>query len=143
MADLKKAFDKEPKSKRAILISAVIAFAATFFPWTGVSFGTLGSASVNGWHSYGLLTALGSLALVLVWLLPKLGVKFKLPAKEKQIDQIISIIILVGPILWIISSNFAFEFIKVGLYIALGAGISAVYFSFKAKRKSTTSHKSS
>lgn len=131
MTDLQKAFEKEPKTKRMILGAAGVAFVSTFFPWASFSLGSFGGVSVNGWHSYGLLTALGSLAMILLWLLPKVGVKFKLPVKEDALNKALPLVILAGSVLWLIDTNFEFGFAGIGLYVALAAGAVATLFTFK------------
>ncbi|ACU53022.1 hypothetical protein Afer_0047 [Acidimicrobium ferrooxidans DSM 10331] len=45
-------------SGRIVTVVSVIVLIALFLPWYGVSIGSL-SVSVDGLHSYGLLTALG------------------------------------------------------------------------------------
>ena len=147
--DLKKAFNKESSSKKAVLVAAVVALVSSFLPWISISFGSsdllgdLGSITNNGWVSWGYLTIIASFGVILLWVLPKVGVKFKLPVKEVDAYKILSAAILAGPVLWIIASNFDFGSMGIGFYLALLAGGGAVYVSFFAKKKkaSTTSAK--
>jgi uncharacterized membrane protein len=136
MEDLKKAFIKETKEKRTILISAIIAFIGTFFPWTSVSmqsiFVRMGQYSANGWQ---YLCILASLCLIALWVLPKAGIKIKLPAKEDFIEKILVLIMLLGPAFWIFSMGFELRFIGYGTYISLIASAIAVYTVFKQKAK--------
>ncbi|MFH1284860.1 MAG: hypothetical protein ABIH78_04745 [Candidatus Peregrinibacteria bacterium] len=134
MSDLKTSFEKEPKSKKIILVAAAAAFISTLLPWFSISFGSFGAASVNGWHSFGLFTALSSLVLVLLWLLPKVGVKFTMPAADDVLNKILSVIMLAGPVIFILQDSFNFSFFGVGIYIALAAGVIATYFSFAGKK---------
>ncbi|MFA6992605.1 MAG: hypothetical protein WC269_05025 [Candidatus Gracilibacteria bacterium] len=133
MEDLKKTFDKEPKGKKIVLVSAAAALISTFLPWYSLGFGY----SYNAWHSYGFLTVVASIALVLIWLLPKVGVKFKLPVKEDLLEKVLAVVMLAGPVVWVIESNFMFELFGFGIYVALAAGVAAVYFTFVGKKKST------
>jgi len=130
MDDLKKNFDKEPVGVKVVLAAAVAGVIASFLPWWSFSFGGFGSAAVNGWHSYGLLTSISSILIVLMWLLPKVGVKFSLPWNEKSLFKVLSVAMLAGPVLWVIDSNFSFSFVGLGVYLALGAGGLATYYSF-------------
>jgi len=139
MEDLKKKFGKEPVGRQRILIAGVIGVVASFLPWWSVSFGSFGSASMNGWHSYGLLTTIASLAIVLNWLLPKVGVKYKLPWKEDLMLKVLSVAMLAGPVLWIINVSFSFSMVGLGAYLALVAGGVAAYYAFvKTKAPKTT-----
>jgi len=129
MDDLKKTFEKEPLGKRVILISALAALVSSFLPWwSDPIISSLGAFSFNGWHSFGYLNALGSLAIILLWLLPKVGVKFTLPAKEAMLYKILIVVMSAGPVMVIIDSKFEFSFLGTGLYISLIACAVAVYF---------------
>ncbi|MFC1615585.1 hypothetical protein ACFL21_00445 [Patescibacteria group bacterium] len=141
MDDIKKSFEKEPQSKKIILIAAAAALVATFLPWFKASLGEFGALSVNGWHSYGFITVIGSAGLVLIWLLPKLGVKYKLPAKEDYIEKGLAIAIIAGPVLWLIDMGFDFSFVGLGLYLAVAAGGVATYFKFVPKKAKKTTKK--
>ena len=77
-----------------------------------------------------MLTTIASLAIVLNWLLPKVGVKYNLPWKEEILLKIFSVAMLAGPVLWIIDTSFSFSMIGLGVYLALVAGGVAVYYSF-------------
>lgn len=139
MDDLKKSFDKEPKSRKIILLSALAGLVSSFLPWWSISidspFGSFGGFSANGWHGFGYLTALSSIALLLMWVLPKVGVKFSLPAKEDVLYKGLSIALLAGPVVWILDSNFEFSVMGVGVYLALAAGAAATYVSVIKKDK--------
>ena len=146
MEDLKKSFEKEPKTRKYVLGSAAVAFISSFLPWISYSYGPLGSYSQNGWTRFGLITAFSSLALVLLWVLPRVGVKFKLPAKEEVLYKVLAGMILAGAVLWLWDSAFSFSFMGFGFYIGLAAGVVAVYFSFfvggkKAAHTGETSQK--
>jgi len=130
MEDLKMKFKKEPVGRQRIVVAGLAGVVASFLPWWSISFGSFGSASVNGWHSYGMLTTIASLAIVLNWLLPKVGVKYNLPWKEEILLKIFSVAMLAGPVLWIIDTSFSFSMIGLGVYLALVAGGVAVYYSF-------------
>lgn len=135
MEDLKKKFDKEPVGKQRILIAGLLGVVASILPWWSVSFGSFGSASVNGWHSYGLITTIASLAIVLNWVLPKVGVKYKLPWKEEMMLKALSVAMLAGPVLMIIDVSFSFSFVGLGVYLALVAGGVAAYYAFAKTKK--------
>jgi len=138
MEDLKKKFEKEPVGRQRIILAGLLGVVASFFPWWSMSFGSFGAASVNGWHGYGLLTTVAALLIVLNWLLPKVGVKYKLPWKEEGLLKVLSIVMLAGPVLWIVNYNFTFATIGLGVYFALAAGAVAAYYAFvktKAKAK--------
>ena len=139
MEDLRKAFKKETKQKRIIIISSLVAFVGTFFPWTSVPFQSIlsrmGHYSANGWHSVEYLCVFASIILIALWVLPKAGMKFKLPAKEDFIEKILVIAMLAGPTLWIFNMDFEFQFIGYGTYISLIASAIAVYTVFKQKVK--------
>ncbi len=135
MEDLKKKFEKEPVGKQRILIAGLIGVVASFLPWWSVSFGSFGSASMNGWHSYGLLTTIASLAIVLNWLLPKVGVKYKLPWKEEMMLKVLSVAMLAGPVIWVINVSFSFSMVGIGVYLALVAGGIAAYYAFAKTKK--------
>lgn len=139
MDDLKKNFDKEPVGVKVVLVAAVAGVVASFLPWWSI--GGLWGASVNGWHGYGFLTSISSVLIVLMWLLPKVGVKFSLPWNEKSLFKILSVAMLAGPVLWLFSYyqqmsgvpsylGFSFSFVGLGVYLALGAGGAATYYSF-------------
>ncbi|MBD3360601.1 hypothetical protein GF366_02240 [Candidatus Peregrinibacteria bacterium] len=142
MTDLKKSFEKEPKAKKIILVSAAAALVSTFLPWMSISFGTFASAAINGWHRFGILTVLASIALILLWLLPKVKVKFKLPAKEDMLIKVLSVVMLAGPVIFIMDSRFEFAFLGFGLYIALAAGVVATYFAFAKSKKTKKAEES-
>ena len=131
MTDLQKAFQKEPKNQKGILLSAAVVFIGTFLPWMSMSLGPFGGVSVNGWHSFGLLSVLGSAALVLVWLLPKLGIKLNLPAKPGAIQKVLAVATLAGPVIALIQSDFSFSFLSIGFYLALAGGAGALFFSLQ------------
>jgi hypothetical protein len=133
MDDLKKSFEKEGKGRKIILVAALAGFISSFLPWWSISFGGLGGFSVNGWHSYGFLTALASIAMILLWVLPKVGVKFTLPVKDDVLYKVLSLVMAAGPVLVILDSGFEFSFMGMGVYLALVAGGFAVYFSFITK----------
>lgn len=137
MDDLKKSFEKEPKTRKIILVAALAGFVSTFFPWWSISidspFGDFGGFSANGWHRFGYLTGLSSLGIILMWLLPKVGVKFTLPAKEEVLYKGLSIALLAGPVIWILDSSFDFSVMGVGVYIALAAGGISTYFTVVKK----------
>lgn len=139
MDDLKKSFDKEPKSRKIILLSALAGLVSSFLPWWSISidspFGSFGGFSANGWHRFGYLTALSSIALILMWVLPKIGMKFSLPAKEDVLYKVLSIALLAGPVIWILDSSFEFSVMGVGVYLALAAGAAATYFAVIKKDK--------
>lgn len=119
---------KEEPGRKYVVISALIAFAATFLPW----FQYFGFSSANGWNRGGFLTVIGSLGLLALWTLPKL--KIELPSFVKNPDlaeKLLTIAMLSGPVYVIINSNFHFSYFGIGLYIALLAGAGAVYFKFK------------
>ena len=130
MEDLKMKFKKEPVGRQRIIFAGLAGVVASFLPWWSISFGSFGSASVNGWHSYGLLTTIASLAIVLNWLLPKVGVKYKLPWKEDMMLKVFAGAMLAGPVLWLIDASFSFSMIGLGVYLALVAGGVATYYSF-------------
>lgn len=138
MEDLKSKFQKEPVGKRRIIIAGLAGVVASFLPWWSISFGSFGGASVNGWHSYGLLTTLAALAIVLDWVLPKLGVKYKLPWKEESLLKVLSIVMIAGPVLWIIDVSFSFTTVGIGVYLALLAGLVAAYYAFAKTSKAKT-----
>lgn len=137
MEDLRKAFKKETKYKRKILILALIAFIGTFFPWASVNLRSIltkmGHYSANGWHGTGYLCVFASIILIALWVLPKAGIKFKLPAKEDSIEKILVVAMVAGPVLWIFNMNFKFQFIGYGTYVSLIASAVAVYTVFKRK----------
>ena len=129
--DIIQAFKKEPPAKRRLLLAAAAAFVATFFPWYRVEMGFLGGFSYSAWSGCGLLTVLASLAILALWTLPLFRVKFKLPLPALQIQKILALTMLVGPVLWIVRGGFHFAHIGLGLWIALIASIVAVRISFK------------
>ncbi len=139
MDDLKKSFEKEPKTRKIILVAALAGFVSSFLPWWSISiespFGDFGGFSANGWHRFGYLTSLSSIAIILMWLLPKIGVKFTLPAKEEVLYKGLSVALLAGPVIWILDSSFEFSVMGVGVYLALAAGGVATYFSVVKKDK--------
>lgn len=135
MEDLKKKFEKEPKGKQWILMAGLAGVIASFLPWFSMSLGSFGAASVNGWHSYGLFTTIAALLIVLNWILPKVGVKYKLPWKEDALIKVLSVVMLAGPVIWIINVSFSFSTVGPGVYLALAAGAVATYFSFMKKSK--------
>lgn len=126
MTDLQKAFRKESKNQQGILLSAAAAIIATFLPWAGF----LGF-SMNGWRGSGLLTVIGSVGLLALWLLPKLGVKLKLPVKNIQAQQILSVLVLAGPVTSLLQAGFSLAYLELGFYLALLSGAGAVFFTFK------------
>lgn len=138
MENLKKAFFAETKKHRVILISALAAFIGTFLPWVSISLGSVyrsfKGVSINGWHSVGYLTVLGSLAIMALWILPKVGVKYTIRIDQSLLHKILAIVVLSGPVLWVVSSNFVFEFIGYGAYISFAAGAVATYAAFVMKK---------
>ncbi len=131
-------FKKEPVGRQRIIVAGLAGVVASFLPWWSISFGSFGSTSVNGWHGYGLLTTIASLAIVLNWLLPKVGVKYKLPWKEDMMLKVLAVAMLAGPVLWLIDASFSFSMVGFGVYLALLAGGVAAYYSF-AKASPKTS----
>jgi len=131
MTNLKKVFEKESQNQKGVLVCVAVAFLATFFPWFLVLLGPFGGIAMNGWHSFGLLTVLASATLIALWVLPKFGVKINLPIKKDILQKWLAVAVLVGPAFWLLQTGFNFSSIGFGLYLALAAGIGAVYFSFK------------
>ena len=134
--DIKQAFEKEPFAKRRVLFTATVAFIATFFPWYSIEVGFLGGPSLEGfsysaWSGSGLLTVFASLAILVIWALPLFNVKFELPLPAIQIQKILTIAMLAGPVLWIARGGFHFAYIGLGLWIALIVSIVAVQASFE------------
>jgi hypothetical protein len=65
---------------KAILGGSLVVLIAMFLPWYGVDLGTFGSESVSGFHSWGLLTFIAWLFVVVLWLLRgPLSSQFKMP----------------------------------------------------------------
>ena len=129
--DIIQAFKKESCVKRRILLAAAVVFVATFFPWYSVEMSFLGGISYSAWSGCGVLTVIASLAILVIWALPLFKVKFKLPLPAIQIQKILAVTMLAGPVLWIIRGGFHFAHIGLGLWIALIASIVAVQASFK------------
>ncbi|MBU1089881.1 hypothetical protein KKF38_03765 [Patescibacteria group bacterium] len=129
--DIKQAFEKEPLAKRRVLLAAAVVFVATFFPWYSVEMGFMGGFSYSAWSGCGMLTVFASFAILAIWILPLFKVKFKLPLPALQIQKILAVAMLAGPVLWIIQKGFHFAHIGLGLWIALIASIVAVRISFK------------
>jgi len=135
--DIVAEFKKEPKPKQHLILAGLIAFVSTFLPWISVSF--FGQTiSTNAWNDVGYLTVIGSLALLLNWALPKLGIKYKLPLEEKLFEKIATGLIVAGPLFMLYQVRAEFGFIGLGLWIALVAGAYACYLTFwnkESKRK--------
>ena len=129
--DIIQSFQKESCAKRRILLAAAVTFVATFFPWYSVEMGLLGGFSYSAWSGCGMFTVFASLAILVIWALPLFKVKFKLPLPAVQIQKILAIAMLAGPVLWIARGGFHFAYIGLGLWIALIASIVAVQASFK------------
>lgn len=134
MTNLVQEFKKEPKNQQYFLISALVAFIATLLPWVQVSIGVFGSISTNGWNGYGHLTAIGSLAILALWILNKSKVKLGLPIADKDLNKILAIAILAGPIILLFQSGFEFSFMGLGFYLAILAGATTTYFAFQTKK---------
>jgi hypothetical protein len=135
MEKFKKLFKRESKQKKTILMSAAFALIGTFFPWTSTElrsiFATIGRYAGNGWQGVGYLCVISSILILAMWILPIIGVKYKLPIEEIKIQKVLVLIMLAGPVLWIINMNFNFEFLGFGVYISLVAGAIAAYAVFK------------
>lgn len=141
MEDLKKKFVKEPVGKQRIIIAGLAGVVASFLPWwSSVGY------SRNGWSGYALITTIASLAIVLNWVLPKVGVKYKLPWKEDMMLKALSVAMLVGSALWMLTYyqqtaglssyiGFSFSTIGIGVYLSLVAGGVAAYYSFAKTSK--------
>lgn len=121
---------KEPKNKKHLVITGLVAFISTLLPWISVSFFGQ-TVSSNAWSGMGYLTVIGSLALVLNWLLPVLGIKYELPFKECLFNKIAAIMILAGPLILLYQVRFEMSFIGFGLWIGLAAGVYSTLLAFK------------
>jgi len=90
------------------------------------------NVSYNGLHSYGFLTFLGALSYILWKYLPILGVKMpKFSWSDLATQQILAVVMLAGPVLWILSSGFYLRMYGLGLWTALTLSGAFVFFSFK------------
>ena len=127
---LEESFRKEAQPKKVILVSSLVVFISTFLPWLSISFGGFGSVSTNGWHRFGILTVLGSIAMVLLWLLPKFGIDLSLSGKQVLVEKIVALVMLAGPMAWLIDNSFEFAFMRAGFYLGLIASSVTVYFVF-------------
>lgn len=140
MENLTNSFGKESSKQKIILVCAAIIFISTFLPWFSFSFGSiegfgnLGGFSSNGWHRFGILTGLSSLAMILNWLLPKLNIKIGLTVKEDLLQKILVGAMLGGVVLWVLDASFEFSVMGFGFYIALIAALVAAYSTFLQKR---------
>lgn len=133
--DLKAKFAKAPKRQRQVLIGAAVTFIATFLPWSSVSMGMLGGFNYNGWHGVGLLTVLAAVGLILLWLLPLLGVNWKLPVSDADLQKYLAMAMLAGPLLWLLQSSFGFAYLGLGFWLALiasGLTLAALFQKTKA-----------
>ncbi|MFA6458339.1 MAG: hypothetical protein WCV72_03045 [Patescibacteria group bacterium] len=117
--NLKDKFVKTSQIQKQILLGAVLAFASTFLPWSSVSIGMLGGYNYNGWHGYGRITVVASTALVLLWLLPRFGAELKLPIQTFELQKYLAMAMLAGPLLWLLQSNFSFDYLGFGFWTGL------------------------
>ncbi len=132
--DIKNKFAKTPKRQKQILLGALAVFISTFLPWSSVSMGMLGGFSYSGWHSFGMLSVLASVGLILIWLLPILKIDFKLPIKNLELQKYLVIAMFAGPLLWLFQSGFHFKYLGIGFWIALiASGITVASFFKKIK----------
>ena len=134
MENLQKSFEQEPKKEKVVLASAGVVFISSFLPWFSMSFGGFGGVSVNGWNRFGIITAIAALALILNWVLPKVGVKFDLKVKADVLQKILVATMLLGVILWMIDGSFEISAMGVGFYLALAGSAVATYMVFGQKK---------
>jgi len=137
---LQQQWKKSSTEEKAPLILAIVTFVATFLPWMStpkVDIGGMAMSvgiSMNGLHSVGMLTFLGSLAYVLWKGLPMVGVKIPaITMDPKMITKILGVAMLAGPVLWILQGRFMFQMMGYGLWIALIASAIFVYQGFTGK----------
>jgi len=133
MQKLKKAWAKETKEEKRFLTLAVIAFVATFLPWS-TGFGYF-SYSMNAWNGFGFVTGLSSLSILLLFALPVFGVKVPKVFETKELERkALSIGVLFSPALWLLQSLSYLRFLGIGLWITLAVGAYMVYLQFNGKK---------
>ncbi|MCU1346394.1 MAG: hypothetical protein JWL70_2660 [Acidimicrobiia bacterium] len=123
---------KLSKGDKVIAGGWLVFFISMFLKWFGVDFGIV-SASVNGWHYFftGVVPWILVTAVTVGVLLPALGQKIKVPA-------IVSLLLTAVATLLVIIRLLAGDHStdrKIGLYLALIAGIVTVvgsFFNFQA-----------
>ena len=145
MADfehMQQEWKKSSSDDKFPIILGIIIFLSVFFPWMSTPEVTMGGMSmnigvnINGMHSVGMLTFLGSLAYLAWKLLPMAGIKVPEMTDAASMNKILGIVMLAGPVLWLLRGGFNFEFIGWGMWVALIASAIFLYMAFSGKKMS-------
>lgn len=131
ISTIQRDFKAQKKKEKHYLISALVAFIGTIFPWFAGGMGYF-SVSVSGWNSWGYLSVISSLAILAIYLLPFFKIKLPEIFKDKNQEQkILSITLIAGPIMWLINSHFKFSYLGFGFYITTITAGYILYLVYK------------
>lgn len=135
-------WNKMGKNDQLPIILALVALICVFLPWMSFSIPSYGgfelnipAVRTNGFHSSGMLTFLSALAFLLWKLLPLANVKIpEMKMDHDLLVKILGLVMLAGPVLWLLNAGFEFRVIGLGLWGALVASAIFVYITFMAKK---------
>ncbi len=133
-------FKKEKKTMKVMLLAVVAYLVFSFLPWISVSAYLGHSYTLNSWHGSTIIGNLAAMALIVVWLLPKIGIS--LPIKKNQIElaykagtavvagfTLLFFFRIVGANDYGSSYNFA-DLLGIGFYVSLISSLVAAAFAF-------------
>ncbi len=131
---------RKHSSQKILLILAGITLLSTFLPWFHMNIPELGGiplgipdVSVNGMHSVGMLTFLGSLGYVLWKGLPMAGISIpQISMSDIKLQKTLAILMIAGPIFWILKMQFGLSGTGIGFW---GALICSTLFAWKTFKK--------
>ena len=127
---------KMSNGDKAIAAGSVVVLVSLFLPWYGWDAGVFGSASVDGFNSWGILTLIALVAVVAFWVIRAyLADSVKLPDMPVTDDQAYMIggaVEALGAVLfWLVYHNdnlgLANLGVRYGIFIALVGGVVTAY----------------
>lgn len=134
MQKLQQQWHSSHKEKKLLIILAAVTLVSVFLPWVSLSIPSLGGVNlgnVNGFRSFGLLTFLASLGYLLWQVLPMIGTQVpQITSAPKTTEKILGVVMLAGPVLWLLRMGFEFGLVGLGLWLALIASGVFMYKTF-------------
>jgi len=127
--------NKAQKGEKILYVLALATLIATFLPWMSIPFFGSSYGGVSGFSSVGFLSFLGALGYLLWEILPMGGMSMPdFGMKGDMKTKAFALLMLAGPVLWIVQSGFVFSYFGYGLWIALAASAIFAYMVFMGKK---------
>lgn len=129
---IKEDFKSKKKAEKHYLIGALVALIGTILPWFSMGEKSFISVSVNGWNSWGYLSVVASAAILALYILPFFKIQIPKIFKNKAQEQkVLSGVMLAGPVMWLIETNFKLSYLGLGFYVTAFASGYVFYLIYK------------